>query len=171
MNQNRKTIAFAFAVLIASTSAVAAQDQVSSYARQTGFQACLSTVVAMEKFFTEDTNYGSWSFVAKENPNKNLLNTTLELTFSGGSQMIDLTVAPTADGSCSYSYTRTAYFDKSCLATSKSDFMSKATFKTEINKNVSGFEDGSSKILLMSAGSGCILQKKEIGYRHATQAK
>jgi hypothetical protein len=163
------SVALGFSLLY-STSA-AAEGQVASYARESGFSACLSTVADIERFFTKDTNYGSWSFVAKDGTNKQVLNATLELTYSEDAAIIDLTVAPTADGHCTYSYTRTVYFDKSCLATSKEDFMSKATFKTEINKHISGFEDGGAKMLLMPAGRGCILQKKEIGYRHAKQSK
>ena len=123
----------------------------------------------MESFFTKETNYGSWAFVAKEKSDDQILNATLELTYSDGSMLIDFTVAPTKDGTCSYSYTKTFYSEKNCVATAKEKFMNNATYKTEINKNILAFEDGGVKTLLMPAGSGCLVQKKEIGFRYKKQ--
>ncbi len=43
--------------------------------------------------------------------------------------------------------------------TTKDEFMSKATYKTKINKNITAFEDASgAKILLTPAGAGCMVQ-------------
>jgi len=56
------------------------------------------------------------------------------------------------------------------MATSKEAFMSNATYKAEINKNITAFEDTKgAKILLTPAGVGCMVQKKEIGFRHKKQ--
>jgi len=148
-----------------------ASDQVTKYAKSSGYSACLSTVSDVEKFFTEkNSNYGSWAFVAKDKSDDQPLNATLEITFSDGSHLIDLTIIPSKDGTCSYTYSRTWYSEKSCIATSKSEFMAEASYKTEINKNITAFEDkNGTKILLTPAGSGCIVQKKEIGFRHKKQ--
>ena len=146
-----------------------AGDQVANYAKKSGYKSCLSTVSDIENFFTQDPNYGSWAFVAKEKPDDQVLNATLELSYSDGTTLVDFTISPTKDGSCSYTYSRTFYSDKSCIATSKEEYMTNATYKTEINKVITGFEDGSSRILLMPAGPGCIVQKKEIGFRNNKQ--
>lgn len=146
-----------------------AADQVSNYAKKSGYQACLSTVSDIENFFAEDSNYGSWAFVAQDKPDDQILNATLELTYNDGSVLVDFTVSPTKDGMCSYNYTRTFYNEKSCIATTKEDFMKNATYKTEVNQFITAFEDGSSRIMLMPAGNGCVVQKKEIGYRHKKQ--
>lgn len=162
---------FAFGLLLGllSTSAYCA-DQVTKYAKDNGFKSCLSTVSDLENFFADGVNYGSWAFVAKDNSDAQPLNATLELTFNDGSQLVDFTVIPATDGTCSYTYTRTWYSDKSCMATSKAEFLANAKYKTEVNKNITAFEDANGpKILLTPAGSGCMVQKKEIGYRHKKQ--
>lgn len=147
-----------------------AAEQVTSYAKESGYSACLSTVSEIENFFANDQNYGSWAFLAKENSDDQILNATLELTFTDGAQLIDFTVAPTKDNTCSYVYTRTWYNPKSCMAASKEDFMAKATYKTEINKFTTAFQDSNgAKILLTSVGNGCLIQKKEVGFRHKKQ--
>lgn len=154
---------------LVSTSAYCA-DQVTNYAKSSGYEACLSTVSDLESFFAKSASYGSWAFVAKDKSDDQPLNATLELTFTDGTHLVDFTVIPSKDGTCSYTYSRTWYSDKSCMATSKEAFMSKATYKTEINKNITAFEDETgAKILLTPAGVGCMVQKKEIGFRHKKQ--
>jgi hypothetical protein len=155
--------------LSVSMSAYSA-DQVTEYAKKSGYKACLSTVSDIEKFFGENANYGSWVFVAAENSDDQMLNATLELTYNDGSVLVDFTIVPAKDGTCSYSYTRTWYSEKNCIANSKEDYMKNATYKTEVNKNITAFEDkGGAKILLTPAGNGCLVQKKEIGFRHKKQ--
>ncbi len=152
------------ASLIVTNLAAADDGQVTKMARDAKFQSCLSTVAELDKFFGEGVNYGNWSVWSKESVDKQLFNTSMELSFSDGTHLIDFTVAPTADGSCSYSYTRTWYSPKSCLATSKEAFLKDAEYKTELNKIIALFTKGPSKILLMPADTGCIVQKKEVGF-------
>ena len=162
-------LAFGLTLGLLSTSAYSA-DQVTNYAKSSGFKACLSTVTDLENFFADNTNYGSWSVVAKDKSDDQLLNATLELTYTDGELLVDFTVIPSKDGTCSYTYSKTWYNAKSCMATSKEEFMSKATYKAEINKNITAFEDASgAKILLTPAGTGCMVQKKEIGFRYKKQ--
>lgn len=162
-------MALTFALLLSPFSSMAS-GLVSNYAVNSGYTACLSAVVDLEKFFTEDTNYGSWSFVAKEGADDQVLNATLELSYEHDSALVDFSIAPTKDGSCTYVYTRTIYSNKSCMATSKEEFMAKSEYKGEVNKFITAFDEtGGAKLLLMPAGSGCIVQKKEIGFRHSRQ--
>lgn len=166
----KKTLIFPLLIMSSASFSAMAADQVTSYVKGTGVNACLTTVSDLETFFADDVNYGSWAFVAKEGPDEQLVNTTLELTYSDESVLVDFTVAPTIDGHCSYSYTRTFYNAKSCMATTQESFMKGATYKTDINKNIAAFEDPrGAKLLLMSVGSGCLVQKKEIGFRHNKQ--
>ena len=148
-----------------------AAEQVTSYAKNSGHVSCLSTVQDLESFFAKDENYGSWAFVSKEKSDDQVVNASLEITYDVDSALIDFTVAPTKDGKCSYTYTRTFYSTKSCMATTKEGFMKEAEYKTELNKRITAFDDDGAKILLMPVGNGCLVQKKEIGYRHADQAK
>lgn len=166
-----RTQVFTTCILLATASFSAhGAEQVTNYAKSSGFNSCLSTVSEIEKFFADGSNYGSWSTVAKDKSDQQPLNATLELTYSDGSQLIDFTIIPSKDGTCSYTYTRTWYSPKNCIATSKDEYMSKAKYVTEINKNVTAFEDpNGAKLLLSPAGSGCIVQKKEIGFRHRKQ--
>jgi hypothetical protein len=137
-----------------------AGEQLLNQAKSAEIKSCLSTITDLENFFTKDSNYGSWSSWAENNADDQVFNASLEITFSDGQHLIDLTVAPTKDGQCSYTYSRTFYSEKSCMAFSKSD-MKTAEYKTELNKNITMFEDTSAKWFLSSAGSGCLVQKKE----------
>jgi hypothetical protein len=53
------------------------------------------------------------------------------------------------------------------MAFSKTE-MKEAKYKMEVNKHVTAFEDVANW-LLSSAGSGCMVQKKEVGIRHKAQ--
>jgi hypothetical protein len=163
MNQI-KAILIIFALYSSNTLA---GEQLINQAKSVGIKSCLSTISDLENFFTKDKNYGSWSLWAKDKADDQIFNSTLEITFSDGAHLIDLTVAPTKDGQCSYSYTRTFYSEKSCMAFSKTE-MKEAKYKMEVNKHVTAFEDVANW-LLSSAGSGCMVQKKEVGIRHKAQ--
>lgn len=156
-------------VSILCSSSAFAGNQIINQAKSVNIKSCLSTIDDLETFFTAGNNYGTWSVWASEKPDDQIFNASIELTFSDGSQLIDFTVAPTKDQQCSYSYTRTFYSSKSCMAFSKTD-MNGAEYQTELNKNITLFADGSAKWLLTSAGNGCLIQKKEVGIRHKAQA-
>ncbi len=151
-------------------SSAFAGDILVNQAKNAGIKSCLSTISDLETFFTNDIDYGTWSVWASDQSDDQVFNSTLELTFPESSQLIDLTVAPTKDGQCSYTYTRTLYSTESCMATSKFDMMKTSKYKMEVNKVITGFSDGDSKWLLMPAGRGCIVQKKQIGLRYKAQA-
>ena len=170
---NKMKFVLGLVVSVVSISSNANEnDQILSYAKSFDHKSCISTVADLESFFTKgNSNYGTWTFVAKEGSDDQPVNASMELTFGDSSQLIDLTVIPASDGTCSYTYTRTWYTDKNCMAATKEEFMASASYKAELNKNITAFEDDASKILVMAAGSGCILQKKEIGYRHKEQNK
>ncbi|POP52620.1 hypothetical protein [Zhongshania marina] len=155
--------------LVATTVVAATDPQITGIAKNAQFKACLSTVSALEKFFGEGNNYGSWASWATSQPDKQPFNVSMEITFSDGDQLVDFTVTPTPDGECSYVYTRTWFSPKSCIATSKEGFLNDAKYKTDLNKNIAAFEDGGTRVLLMPAGSGCVVQKKEVGFRHKKQ--
>jgi hypothetical protein len=163
---NRIKIALILSTVFVSNSY--AGDQLINQAKKAEIKSCLSTIDALEEFFTKDNNYGSASLWAVENSNDQIFTSTLEITFSDSHHLIDLTVAPTKDGQCSYSYTRTFYSEKSCMAFSKAD-MKSAEYSAEVNKYVTKFDDGSANWFLSSAGTGCLIQKKEIGLRFKPQ--
>jgi hypothetical protein len=156
------------AVIAVSGSAIA-DSQILTTAKEANIKSCLSTVADLENFFGDGVSYGNWSQWAKENPDKQPFTTTIELTFKDGAQLVDLTISPTPDGTCSYVYTRSWFSSKSCIATSKEPFMKDFEYKTEINQKISGFEKGTIKLLLMPAGDGCLIQKKEVGFRYKKQ--
>lgn len=154
---------------------VSAGEQLVTIAKDAGFTSCLETIDVLENFFTEkidgNNNYGSRGLWAKEKNNDQIFNATLEITHQDVSQLIDFTVAPTRDGQCSYSYTRTVYFNKSCMVLAKSDLMKNTTYKTELHSRITLFvnEAGTDWILLPAGRSGCVLQKKEVGFRDNAQ--
>ncbi len=159
--------------LIASN--ISAGEQLLTIAKDAGFTGCLETIDMLEDFFTEGVdgsdNYGSKGLWAKEKTNDQIFSAALEITFPEGSQLVDFTVAPTKDGQCSYSYTRTVYFSKSCMALAKSDMMKNTTYESEINSRITLFQSksGADWVLLPAGRSGCVLQKKEVGFRNNTQ--
>lgn len=156
------------AALIISGSAFA-DSQIFDTAKKANFKSCLSTVAELEKFFGDGVNYGNWSQWAKENADKQPFTSTIELTYKDGLQLVDLTITPTPDGMCSYVYTRSWFSSKSCIATSKESYMEDFEYKTEINQKISAFQKDGAKIFLMPAGDGCLVQKKEVGFRFNKQ--
>ncbi|MBY5993561.1 hypothetical protein [Ferrimonas balearica] len=150
---------------------VQAEEQLVKHARNAGITACLSTIADLEQFFGAGNNYGSWSTWASDKADDQIFNSAMEITFSDGVHLIDLTVAPTKDGHCSYAYTRTWSAEQNCMAVSRQDFMKGASYKTELNANVAAFEDGTARLFLMPSGNSCVLQKKEVGIRHKRQGE
>ena len=146
-----------------------AGTQVTDLVKADGVKRCLSTVQELEGFLTEDKDYGSWALWATEQPDQQIVNATIELTYANDSALVDFTVAPLPDGTCSISYTRSFHNEKNCLATSKENFMADAAYVGEVNKNVMRFNDDGSTLLLMPAGNGCFVQKKEVLIRFKNQ--
>ena len=164
----KSVVSICFFTIIFS-NAVYAGTQVTDIVKADGVKKCLSTVQELEAFLTDDTDYGSWAQWATDQPNQQIVNASIELTYAKSSTLVDFTVAPLPDGTCSFSYTRSFYNEKNCLATSKEDFMVKAEYVGEVNKNVMRFKDGGSAIFLMPAGNGCFVQKKEVLIRFKEQ--
>ena len=96
-------------------------------------------------------------------------NASMELTFRDGSVLVDFTVIPAPDGTCSYTYTKTWYSASKCSDTVKRKFMKNAKYRGKINRNILAYSLGSAEIMLQPAGPGCMVQKKEIGFRFANQ--
>lgn len=162
---------FILVPLLLCASNAYAGEQLVNQAKGVGIKSCLPTIADLEHFFTnKGTNYGSWSLWASDKPDDQIFNSTLEITYSDGPVIVDLTVAPTKDQQCSYSYTRTWYSDQSCMAFTTSSMPGSSKYKMEVNKLVTAFEDDSAKWLLTTAGQGCLIQKKEIGIRHKAQS-
>lgn len=161
---------FLVAFLTASNT-IAANMPITGTAKEAKFSSCLSAVAYLEKFFGEGNNYGSWSQWAKEGADKQPFNSSIEITFKDGSQLIDMTVTPAPDGTCSFHYSRTWFSEQSCMATTKEPFMKNAEFKADLNKNIAAFDKDGAQILLMPAGNGCLVQKKENDFRYSKQTK
>lgn len=163
---------FLGACILAMAMSVAAKElPITAYAKSADFHACLSTVTDLEKFFGKGINYGHWTKLATETTNKQPLNTSIELSFKDGIHLIDFTVTPTPDGACSYAYTRTWYADKPCLAVSKEEFLNGFQYKAQLNRDIGAFDKNGVQVFLMPAGTGCIVQKKEVGFRHKMQGE
>lgn len=156
-------------VALTASGSAFAESQIFDTAKEANYKSCLSTVANLEKFFGDGVSYGHWSQWAKENPDKQPFTSTIELTFQDGLHLVDLTITPTPDGMCSYVYTRNWYSPKSCIATSKEPFLKDFEYKSEINQKISAFEKGGVNVTLMPAGDGCVVQKKEVGFRHKKQ--
>jgi hypothetical protein len=165
MNKIKATILVAF---LYGSNAFAAELLINQ-AKSVNIKSCLPTISALDNFFRGNgNNYGAWSTWASESPDEQIFSSSLEITFNNGSHLIDLTIAPTKDNQCSYSYTRTFYSEKNCIAFSRTK-MKSATYEKELNKNVTIFKDGSVNWYLMPAGNGCMIQKKEVGIRFKQQ--
>lgn len=162
---NYKTLCISALITSICLPAFAA-DIASNIAEKHNFKQCLSTVTELEKFFADPIggeDYGVYVSTAKKDTSRNPLHATLELDLGTSSQIIDLVVAPTIDGGCAYSYTRTFYIAASCRTVSKDTSMSKTKFQDALFKRVFRFADSTgSNMYLMPAGEGCILQKQEM---------
>jgi len=160
----------ALAMMLIHASPARAEDgKITQMARQAGFTSCLSTVAKLEDFLSGKRNYGSWSFWSNNETDKQPFNASMEISFVDGSILVDFTVIPSPDGTCSYAYTRTWYTPHSCKETTRQKFMEKAEAKGKLNTHVQAYTIGSAEVMLQKAGSGCMVQKKEIGFQFSKQ--
>lgn len=160
-----------FLLTLSTSHAVGGETApITKMATDAGLTRCLQTITEMETFFGDGASYGNWATWAKENPSSQIFNTSIELTYKDGIHLVDLTVAPTADNYCSYAYTRTWVSSKSCLAVSKESFLKEFEYVRELNKDVALFSKGGVQVFLLAADPGCVIQKKEIGFRLSKQA-
>ena len=164
-----------FLLSLISTSLLLAEGGiVEKQAKEFGFTKCLSSVVKLEEFFTKNKTYGSYTSAATKDPNNEIFSATLELTYDNSTpEIIDFVVSPNnKENTCSYNYTRTWYDSRNCMNVSRSDFLKDFEFKGALNKDISAFTNKASvKVFLSNAGSGCLIQKKETGYRFNNQDK
>lgn len=153
---------FIVAVLVfISCQSIAEDGILTKTARSAGFLSCINVVEDMNKFFSPSGHASLWS---TENTSKRVFNSTTENTFTDSAILGDITIAALADGTCSYTYSKTWYSDKSCIATTKENYLKDGEYMGEVNKFITRFKVSSTEILLMPAGSGCIVQKKEMSF-------
>ena len=140
-------------------------------AKKFGFTNCITMTKKLENFLAKNDNYGVWTVTSKQKTTNEFLTASMELTYSNGSELIDLTIVPNnIEQTCSFTYTKTWYSNKNCIATSRDlkDF----EFKTGLNKNISAFNNKKGiKLFLMPAGNGCMVQKKETSFSFDKQDK
>lgn len=139
-------------------------------AKEFGFTNCITTVKKLENHLAKDDNYGTWTITSQNKTKNEFLTATMELTYNDGSELVDLTIIPNnIEKTCSFTYTRTWFSNKNCIATSSDlkDF----EFKAVVNKNISAFSKKGINLLLMPVGNGCMVQKKETSFRLDKQDK
>ena len=74
----------------------------------------------LENFLAKNDNYGVWTVTSKQKTTNEFLTASMELTYSNGSELIDLTIVPNnIEQTCSFTYTKTWYSNKNCIATSR----------------------------------------------------
>lgn len=153
--------------LLFTATTYANESSLVSSAKGLGFTKCISTVKEMQDFFADKAQYGHLTIVAQDNPNGTLLTTSLEIVYSDGSTLVDLTVVPNTDNTCSYTYTRTLILNDNCMSVSRSKLLEGYDFTSPLSKDISTFQNKDNvKIFLLPIPSGgCLLQKKEIAYR------
>ncbi|MDM7859151.1 hypothetical protein QTP81_00855 [Alteromonas sp. ASW11-36] len=152
------------ALLISLSVATADAKILVDLAKQQGHTACLSTIEMLHDFI--GNNYGARVLSATENPNSQPISYFIEQNFSDGDVQYNMTITPTADGYCTFEYTRTWSERKSCIAWANQQQDYK--YVDSVNRNVSAFEtDGGLKLFASNLPDGsCLLIKKEIGLRH-----
>ena len=115
-----KILTISILSLIISLQVAQASDFMAEHAKQNGHNSCLSLIKNVEQFLTKPANgnVGTRTSWSSDNANTQLVSSSIELTFSDGSILVDVMVAPTVDGQCSFSYTKTMYHPESCLSCS-----------------------------------------------------
>ncbi|MDX8392032.1 MAG: hypothetical protein R8K53_05630 [Mariprofundaceae bacterium] len=156
-------------MLVHAQPGLAEEGEITQMARQAGSSTCLPTIAKLEHHFGNKRSYGSWSFWSNKQTAKQPFNASMEISYSDGSTLIDFTVIPAADGTCSYVYTKTWYSPNSCAATAKHNFMRNAKYKGQISERILAYTLGAAEFLLQPAGSGCMVQKKELGFQFDKQ--
>ena len=145
------------------------EGKITRMAREAGFTSCIDTVAKLEAYLGNKRPYGSWSFWSNKQTDKQPFNASMEISYSDGAILVEFSVIPSPDGSCAYTFSKTWYSPNSCTKTSKQKFMNKAVLKGKLNTHVMAYSLGSAELFLQKAGSGCMVQKKEIGFQFSKQ--
>ena len=148
-----------------------ASNYMAERAKENGHKSCLAVISDVESFLTKPVNgkVGTSTVWASKDANSQIVSSTTELAFSAGTVLVDLIVAPTIDGHCSFSYTKTLYHDGSCMS-AKEVYANDIEYKGDLYESVSRYRDGTVDTMLFPAGKGCTVQKKEIGIRQGKQS-
>lgn len=157
-------LALVLAFGLMSASAYSAGD-ISNYAESSGFKVCLSAVKALEAHLVDGSENGSITYVSPANTNDHFFNAVIELPFGDDVTLVDLIVAPSKDGTCSFTFTQTWYTEQSCTDTTKDTTMKNMVYRRELKKFVKYFTSPNAVTYLIPAGTGCIVQQKRIGYQ------
>jgi hypothetical protein len=137
--------------------------QITKTAKKFGFTQCLSATKSLEKFFTKNKSYGTYTITSSDNTNSNFLNTTIEITYDDGSQIANVSIIPTNYGKCSYTYTLTWVEKGKCT-----DYAKKAlkSFKKDgvLNRDATIYSTNGIRFYLLQGVNECMIQKQEINY-------
>lgn len=156
-------------LLLPEALAHAEEGKITKMARDAGFTSCIATVARLEGFLGSKQSYGSWSFWSNRGTDGQPFNASMEISYADGGILVDVSVIPSPDGTCAYTYTKSWYTPNSCAKTAKQRFMEKAVFRGTLNKFVRAYTLGSAEVMLQKAGSGCMVQKKEVGFQFSKQ--
>lgn len=133
------------------------------HATMYGVQRCLPAIKKLSVYLISGNPHASHSVWHDTNPNNEMFTSVSEVKFSDGTMIIDMTVTPTAGGSCAGVYQKIFHTNMNCYKTSemfKNDsyvgsLMSEVALMLNSQTNV--------KTLMMDVGSnGCMVLRKEV---------
>ena len=136
---------------------------ITKRAKQVGFNHCITAVRSLEKFLTKNKTYAVNTMTSTVDVNTNILNTTVEITYTDISELVNLSIIPNSNGTCSYSYTVTWHTKQSCKDYSKKS-LSNFSSNGNLNKNVNIFSKDTLTFYLLNSKQGCTVQKHEMSY-------
>ena len=133
---------------------------ITKRAKEVGFTECLKTVKQLEDFFIKGKDYGVHTVTSNKDPNKNILNTTIEIVYNDTSEIINLSIIPNKNDTCSYSYTQTHVVNQSCDEYVKKSLVGFSNNGT-LSKRIFLMTKDSLSFYLLDTKSGCLVQKRE----------
>lgn len=143
---------------------------ISGHARNAGIRQCLPAIDKLSSYLLGKNLYAAHSTWHETNPDKEMFTSIAEVKFTDGTMIVDMTVTPTAGGSCAAVYQKYFHTNKSCDDTSKlflndrymGHLMDKVVFLVGPGKHLNWDRHKGAEMLLMNVPGGCMAVRKEV---------
>jgi len=146
----------------AAPSSASAVSAITEAAVRGGVLACARRIEQVSKYLTAGTQSGAYMFLPAKQPDQSLFSVSMELQGQNAAPLYaSASFSPGADGGCSGVYDAVEYSPRSCADVQKSAFPS-AKPAAAVKKDIGMLSAGAVRVFFMTAGSGCVIIKKEV---------
>lgn len=155
-----KAIAALAAQVMDAPSIADPKNPITLAVMQSGANACAGRVEQVSNFLAKTGNVGAYIFPAGIDPDQHATSVSLEIVTPAGASLYGSeSFVPNSAGGCDAVYETVEYAPQSCSAVAQQYFSAQKF--VVLKKGVTLYEVGPVRYILMPAGSGCNVVKKE----------